>query len=292
MVATRAAVYPHDIGKGEAKIIRQGAHRERRRLPLGPGRIDEEKQPGRQKRSLLPPFSPSPQAFCQLYDEEDAVWGTRFASVAEPWGPQGKVQQQDGEKIFETLVHVIMLSDLDAPVPQMVDQLVGVLQPQFSACVQPVITAPKITLPESCAQRSVLFVLSAGLRGRGRHFQADRRRPSVPVQKAEAPHSSLAEAQVRCFRRPGFNGVSSTRSTWRSSRLCLGTGFNSSSWNWWCCYSRFSPVQISALVEQSCVLPGQGSTAYFGARHQGFPPGQVSPAFCGAEHHRCLPGHR
>ena len=58
--------------------------------------------------------------------------------------------------VAETLVPVPVLRDLDAP--QLVDQLVGVLQYQFSVCVEQVIIAPKITLPKSCVQRSVLLV--------------------------------------------------------------------------------------------------------------------------------------
>ena len=139
-------------------------------LPPRPERRDEEKQPRRQERSLLPGALPAVRrgrrrVGCAVCQRGRAV------------GVAGK-GQQNGEQIFETFVLVPMLSGLDAPMSQMVDQLVGVLRLQFSACVEQVITAPKITVAKSCAQRSVLLV------------------PQLAEELVEVPQISLQDCVV------------------------------------------------------------------------------------------------
>ena len=61
----------------------------------------------------------------ELYDKETAGW--RPPCLGEPPGPQERIQHHTVEQMIESFVPVPML-DHDAPVPQAVDQLVGVLQ--------------------------------------------------------------------------------------------------------------------------------------------------------------------
>ena len=56
--------------------------------------------------------TPPPQAFFQLYDEEDAVWGLRPACLAEPQGPQAGIQRHTMEHIADV---VPMVQILDIP---------------------------------------------------------------------------------------------------------------------------------------------------------------------------------
>ena len=67
---------------------------------------------------------PGDTAFFSLYDAEDAVWGTRLASLAEPQGPLDRVQRHTVEQIIETFVPVQILDD---PEPLMVEQLADIL---------------------------------------------------------------------------------------------------------------------------------------------------------------------
>ena len=66
---------------------------------------------------------PQPVLF-SLYDEEPG--GRRPASLAEPPGPQERIQRRTAEQLAEIAP---MVQILDAPVPQTVDQLVEVLRP-------------------------------------------------------------------------------------------------------------------------------------------------------------------
>ena len=79
MVSSRAAIHPHGRGNGAAPLVRQGAHRVR-----GGGVSDEKKYTAKFRKT------PLPQAFFQLYDEEDAEWGVRPGSVTDPV-PQERV---------------------------------------------------------------------------------------------------------------------------------------------------------------------------------------------------------
>ena len=69
-------------------------------------------------------------------------------------GPQERVQRRIMEQIVDC-VPVVPL--LDAPVPQVVDQLVEVLRPLDTVVPEQVIEAPKITLHDAILQRAVLL---------------------------------------------------------------------------------------------------------------------------------------
>ena len=76
MVSSRAAIHPHCPGNGVAPLVRQGAHRVRRSTEpehshqgQGGGESDEKKYTTKFRKT------PPPQAFFQLYDEEDAERG-------------------------------------------------------------------------------------------------------------------------------------------------------------------------------------------------------------------------
>ena len=94
-------------------------------------------------------------AFFSLFDEEDAVWGTRPTGLVEPRGPQERIQRHTAEPMIESFVPVPML-DLDAPVPQTVDQLVDVLKLFDNSVPEQVIDVPKIS-QDAIPQRTVLF---------------------------------------------------------------------------------------------------------------------------------------
>ena len=93
-----------------------------------------------------------PQAFFQLYDEEDAELGVRPGSVFDPV-PQGWVERHVVEHKIETCLFVQIL---DAPVPQMGNQVLELLQKIVSSLVEPVqvIEVPKI-FPDRVPQRIV-----------------------------------------------------------------------------------------------------------------------------------------
>ena len=94
-------------------------------------------------------------AFFSLYDEEDAVWGTRPTGLVEPRGPQERIQRHTAEPMIESFVPVPML-DLDAPVPRTVDQLVDVLKLFDNSVPEQVIDVPKFS-QDAIPQRTVLF---------------------------------------------------------------------------------------------------------------------------------------
>ena len=79
--------------------------------------LGEHDAPRRQK-------PPPPQAFFRLFDEEDAKLGTWPGSVADPV-PHGRVETRTVEHRIEACPFVQLL---DAPVPQMGDQAVELLQ--------------------------------------------------------------------------------------------------------------------------------------------------------------------
>ena len=94
-------------------------------------------------------------AFFSLFDEEDAVWGMRPTGLVEPRGPQERIQRHTAEQMIESFVPVPVL-DLDAPVPQMVDQLMDVLKLLDTAIPEQVIAVPQVS-QDAIPQRTVLF---------------------------------------------------------------------------------------------------------------------------------------
>ena len=98
--------------------------------------------------------TPPPQAFFQLYDEEDAELGARPGSVFD-LVPQGRVVRHVVEHRIETCPFQI----LDAPVPQMGDQVFELLQKIVLSLVESVqvLAVPKISfdrVPKRSAARS------------------------------------------------------------------------------------------------------------------------------------------
>ena len=92
-------------------------------------------------------------AFFSLFDEEDAVWGTRPTGLVEPRGPQERIQQHTAEQLADLAP---MVQILDVPMPQMVDQLVDVLKLFDNSVPEQVIAVPKIS-HNTIPQRTVLF---------------------------------------------------------------------------------------------------------------------------------------
>ena len=92
-------------------------------------------------------------AFFSLFDEEDAVWGTRPTGLVEPQGPQERVQRHVVEQLADLAP---MVQILDVPVPRMVDQLVDVLKLFDNSVPEQVIDVPKFS-QDAIPQRTVLF---------------------------------------------------------------------------------------------------------------------------------------
>ena len=90
--------------------------------------------------------------------------------------PQARVQWQTAEQMIESFVPVPMI---DAPVPQMVEQLVGVLKLFDKSLAEQVIEVPKIPLQDAVPHRASL------------------REPQLAEQLVEVPtvvsHSSLQQ---------------------------------------------------------------------------------------------------
>ena len=91
--------------------------------------------------------------FFELYDEDSAGW--RPPCLGEPPVPQARVQRHTTEQMIESFVPAPIL-DLDAPVQQMVEQLVGVLKIFDNSLAEQVIEAPKITLQDRVPPRAAL----------------------------------------------------------------------------------------------------------------------------------------
>ena len=88
-----------------------------------------------------------------LSDEDEVpARSSRPPCLGEPRGPQDKVQQRTMEQIADD---VPMLTLLDSPVPQMVDQLVAVLARYDLPLADQVIEVPKVSCPARCG-RTVL----------------------------------------------------------------------------------------------------------------------------------------
>ena len=84
---------------------------------------------------------PQPVLF-QLYEEEPG--GRRPASLAEPPGPQERVQRHTMEQLADVAP---MVPSLAVPEPQLVDQLVAVVKHVDSVVPEQIIAVPKISWP-------------------------------------------------------------------------------------------------------------------------------------------------
>ena len=123
-----------------------------RTQPPGPG---EGERVTRRSTRRSSGKTPPPQAFFQLYDEEDAERGVRPGSAFDPV-PQGRVERHVVEHRIETCPFVQIR---DAPVPQLGNQVLELLQKIVSSLVEPVqvIEVPKMFMPTRCP-RTVLSV--------------------------------------------------------------------------------------------------------------------------------------
>ena len=98
-------------------------------------------------------------AFFKLYDEKDAVCCTRPASLAEPRGPQERVQRHTVEQIADCAPVVQILN---IPVPSVVlggvqDQIVQrIVELAFVDDTEQEIAVPKISSPARSPPRGVL----------------------------------------------------------------------------------------------------------------------------------------
>ena len=94
--------------------------------------------------------------YFELSSEEEvaSAGGMRPAPLWEP-RPQERVQRHTAEQMIESFVPVPIL-DLFALVPQMVEQLVGVLKVFDQSLPEQVIEVPKITLQEGVPHRAAL----------------------------------------------------------------------------------------------------------------------------------------
>ena len=98
--------------------------------------------------------TPPPQAFFQLFDEEDAVWGLRPACLAEPQGPQVGIQRHTMEHIADV---VPMVQILDIPALLGADQLVEVGRHLDLHVPEQAIEVPKISSSPRPPNRRILF---------------------------------------------------------------------------------------------------------------------------------------
>ena len=99
--------------------------------------------------------------YFQLSSEE-AVASAREMRPAPLWEPRRQERvQRHAEQMIESFVPVPIL-DLDAPVPQIVEQLVGVLKVFDQSLPEQVIEVPKITLQDGF--RTVLLFASRSWR--------------------------------------------------------------------------------------------------------------------------------
>ena len=102
-----------------------------------------------------PPRAAGTKYFAMDVDELPAAGGSRPDWLAPVSGPQERVQRYFVEQLVEPVRGVPVL---DAPVPQMVDQLVDVLKIFDRGLTEQVIEVPKVTLQDVVPQHAVLRV--------------------------------------------------------------------------------------------------------------------------------------
>ena len=147
------------------------------------GEVESEKKYTAKFRKTLPP-----QAFFQLYDEEDAERGVRPAAVLEP-RPQGPVHRHTALNIVDVLPYVQIL---DVPVLQMGGELVEFMQNLDTSILdEQVIAVPKIFL-DRIPQRSA-----------SRRMQKAEQLVEVPTE----PMYALAVVASKVFSRRELRGI-------------------------------------------------------------------------------------
>ena len=116
-------------------------------------------QSGNQPVDVFKHFDISvPEQVSVLYEEEPG--GERPASLAEPPGPQERVQRHTVEHIVDLVRVAPMVQILDAPVPQMVDQLQDIMRFFDTLLLVPeqVVEVPKILLDDVPVLRDAQLV--------------------------------------------------------------------------------------------------------------------------------------
>ena len=210
----------------------------------GGGEVDEMKYTAKFRKT------PPPQAFFQLFDEEDAVWGLRPACLAEPRGPQERVQLRTVEHIADVVPTVQIL---DAPVPRVGEQGVGQLVEAFRHL--------DLLIPEQVIE--VPMISSSRRRCRRRRLpvqQMAEQLVEVPefVSVAHAIHRQIADFPI-----PQVGGLFSGG------------------------VQGFLPGQdyiIEEVLEQNVDIPVPQGRWRDGGGLQRFLPVQNSTAYCGADH--------
>ena len=207
----------------------------------GGGEVDEMKYTAKFRKT------PPPQAFFQLYDEEDAVWGLRPACLAEPRGPQERVQLRTVEHIADV---VPMVQILDAPVPRVGEQGVDQLVEAFRHL--------DLLIPEQVIE--VPMISSSRRRCRRRRLPVQQ----MAEQLVEVPEFvSVAHAILRQIADIPIPQVG-----------CLSGGVQG-----------FLPGQdYFVFLEQNVDIPVPQGRWRDGGGLQRFLPVQNSTAFCGADH--------
>ena len=206
------------------------------------GHRNEYEAPRRQK-------PPPPQGFFQLFDEEDAERGLRPACLAEPRGPQERVQLRTVDHIADV---VLMVQILDAPVPRVGEQGVDQLVEAFRHL--------DLLISRAGYRSAQDLVFLAVVAGAGVSLCSKWRNSLVEVPEfvsfAHAIHRQIADIpipQVGCLSSGGVQG--------------------------------FLPGQDYFLfLEQTVDIPAPQSRWEEGGGLQSFLPVQHSTAFCGADH--------
>ena len=200
----------------------------------GGGESDEKKYTAKFRKT------PPPQAFFQLYDEEDAERGVRPGSVFDPV-PQGRLVRHVVEHRIETCPFVQIL---DAPVPQLGNQVLELLQKIVSSLVEPVqvIEVPKMFMPTRCP-RTVLSVPQTAeqlvdvptMISYSSLQRAIEQTIDIPVLRLGGEVAEVFKVfvqdrvlQQRMWSRSlNFRFLSVAEEKWRSSKFSPWTGFNS-----------------------------------------------------------------
>ena len=124
MIAAALATFQHHSSRGQRKA-----------------RAGEEENETKYTAKFRTTPPPQPELF-QLFEEEPG--GLRPTGLVEPRGPQERIQRHTAEQMIGSFVPVPVL-DLDAPVPQMVDQLMDMLKLFDNSVPEQVIDVPKFS---------------------------------------------------------------------------------------------------------------------------------------------------
>ena len=106
---------------------------------------------------------PPHQAFFQLCDEEDPLWGARPASLTEPLGPQERVQQRAVEQIddFAPMVQILEVPVLPVVLGWVQDGILQrIVEQAFTDDKEQEIAGPRISSPDRIPPRAFCFCVA------------------------------------------------------------------------------------------------------------------------------------